>query len=402
MDSHVVVLRAEEMLDEVRCIESFIQRALQGSGLLNSVELAQDIADGVAKTIGVALVAVAISDGNGSMTMSGTTGARTNAFRRVQVTPGQGIGGRALQQRKLISVADYLSDPRISNHFAEVVAAEGLGGMIAVPIEHGGEFIALLYAGIRSVGTIGDRAKIVCKSTALSVAPVMSLSLRTKHHTDRLLLAERQRLAMDLHDDIGQLLFGIGAAARRMQGQSTDDEDLRQLASRIETQAQSASEQLRTALSTLTEADDSDAFLAALDGEIADLTARSAIDCHLVIQGVMPELSTATESAAISATRQALVNVEQHADAQRVIVTVRSQGTELVIVIQDDGIGIPETVAIDPVPRSDSRLGLASVARRVERAGGSFWVHKGEESGTILRIQLPTAQSHARGSDAVS
>ena len=121
--------------------------------------------------------------------------------------------------------------------------------MVAVPVEHEKEMVGLLYGGLRSIGSIGDRAKLVLERAARDVAPMMAASIRAsatiRHRVD----AERQRIASDLHDDVGQLLFSISCAAQRLR--DGGDQSLVAVAERIEHQAQEAAQRMRQAFKVL-------------------------------------------------------------------------------------------------------------------------------------------------------
>ena len=185
-------------------------------GFLDPAALAQRTALDLFRLLGLPLVSVAVREGPASFAMHGVHGARTELFRQVRLSTGEGLGGRVLQERRPIEVRNYYEDPRITNHFVEVVSAEGLGGVLAVPVEHDNELVGLLYGGLRSMGSIGERARIVLGKAASDVAPMMAASIRASAAIQRHVDAERQRIAGELHDDVGQLLFSISVSAQRL------------------------------------------------------------------------------------------------------------------------------------------------------------------------------------------
>ncbi len=292
-------------------------------------------------------------------------------------------------ERRPVEVTSYVDDPRITNHFIDVVNAEGLGGMVAVPVEHDNELVGLMYGGLRSIGSIGDRAKLVLEQAARDVAPMMAASIQAEATIQHCVDAERQRIASDLHDDVGQLLFSISVAARRLRD---GDENLTAVATCIEHQAQEAAHRMRQAFKVLGPSSSNEAVAAVLQREVDDLTARSPLAARFVVRGVVQPLPPPAEAALVSAARQAFFNIEQHAAASLVIATLHFGDSEVSLVIQDDGRGLPDGFELTVVPRGDQHWGLASILRQTERQGGTLEVRPGEDGGTTVRITLPVTR----------
>ena len=360
-------------------------------GFLDPAALAQRTALDLYRMLGLPLVSVAVRETSSNFAMRGVHGARTERFRQVQVSTGEGLGGRVMVERRPVEVQSYLDDPRITNHFIDVVSAEGLGGMVAVPVEHKNEMVGLLYGGLRSIGSIGDRAKLVLERAAKDVAPMMAASIHAsatiRHRVD----AERQRIANDLHDDVGQLLFSISCAAQRLR--DGGDQNLVSVAERIEHQAQEAAQRMRQAFKVMGPTSSDEAAATALQREIDDLTVRSSIATHFVVRGVARPLPQRAEAALLGAARQALFNIERHANASLVVATLHFDVSEVSLVIQDDGCGLPDDFELAVVPRGDRHWGLASILRQAQRQGGDLAVRPGEDGGTTVRITLPVDEA---------
>jgi signal transduction histidine kinase len=77
--------------------------------------------------------------------------------------------------------------------------------------------------------------------------------------------------------------------------------------------------------------------------------------------------------------QEALSNVGRHARAHRVAVSV-DVGNDLVLRVEDDGIGIPAT---------GRRSGLRNIAERAQCLGGSFEIQAREGGGTALVWRIP-------------
>ncbi len=82
----------------------------------------------------------------------------------------------------------------------------------------------------------------------------------------------------------------------------------------------------------------------------------------------------------LAALQEALSNVARHADASNVQVVVES-GSDILLRVVDDGVGLPERV--------DAGRGLRNMERRAEGLGGSFVAQRGPEGGTIVEWRVP-------------
>ncbi len=298
-------------------------------------------------------------------------------------------------ERQPVEVQNYADDPRITDHFVDIVTAEGLGGMVAVPVEHESELVGLLYGGVRSIGSIGERAKIVLQQAASDVAPMMAASIQASATIQQRVDAERQRIASDLHDDVGQLLFAICVAAQRLR--SGSEENMSAAAKRIEVQAQEATQRLREAFQIMVPGSSCEAVSAAIQREIDDLQTRSGIAAHFVVRGPIRPLPSSAEAALVGACRQALFNVERHAGASLVVATLHFDDSAVSLVVQDDGSGLPEGFELGAIPRGDQHWGLASILRQAQRQGGELEIRSGEDGGTTIRVTLPVENAPTQG-----
>jgi signal transduction histidine kinase len=80
---------------------------------------------------------------------------------------------------------------------------------------------------------------------------------------------------------------------------------------------------------------------------------------------------------------EALSNVARHALASSVETTLTATGSELILTVVDDGVGIQE---------GGRRSGLANLAERARSCGGEFTAVTGESGGTQLCWRAPLKQ----------
>lgn len=198
-------------------------------------------------------------------------------------------------------------------------------------------------------------------------------------HDEMVLLAERQRIAADLHDVVVQRLFAAGM--------SLDSVDPAGLEPSVERRIDSAVESMDAAILDLRA---SIFELSRSTGEATDLT--SALD-RLCIEasralGFDPDLtvddpdddSAGLRADILAVTRESLSNVAKHAKATAVAVTLRAHEDLLALEVVDNGVGL--TAA----PHSS---GMQNMRGRAERLGGRCTWTPVEPRGTRVRWEVP-------------
>jgi signal transduction histidine kinase len=291
-----------------------------------------------------------------------------------------------LLEKRPISLADYVSDRQISHDFNSVVQAEGLHGMACVPIDDGDDLIGVLYAGIRRVGSIGDRAQTNLLEFARSVGPMITAARHAEQQTRLRISAERQRIGRDLHDSLGPLLFGIGVSARKAR-ERVGEEDVADLLvdlDDIQSQASSAASQLRDALRDLAPASAECAFSSVLQMQVQPFTQRSGIPVSLVVLGSPRTLTPTVQGVLLSSVREGLYNIERHAGAASVVITLKY-----------DGRGVPRRFEIEVAPDHGRGWGLPAILGRAQSLGGDVSLFNNDDGGATLRVSIPTGRGDA-------
>ena len=217
-----------------------------------------------------------------------------------------------------------------------------------------------------------------------------STTVRTVDHTALRVAAERQRIAGALHDEVSQLLFAMSARARRAYELHFDDlGELRNTLAALGDQLQEAQDRLRGVIRDCGPAAAEDGVPATTQRNIDDFSDRTGVAAHLMVHGLPDHLPPSVERVALNCLRQALFNIERHAEASLVIVTLDYRVDLLRLVVQDDGRGLPDGFEPRAVPSGGHHWGFTSMAEQVELLGGSVALRRVDEGGTQLRVQLP-------------
>jgi two-component system, NarL family, sensor histidine kinase DesK len=201
-------------------------------------------------------------------------------------------------------------------------------------------------------------------------------------------LAERERIARDLHDVLGHTLSVI-VLKSELAGRLVERDPqraIREMAD-VETTARTALTDVREAIGGYR----SKGLAAEL--ELARNT-LSAAGVALACESPIPKLSAAEETVLSLAVREAVTNIVRHANAQhcRMRFATTADGFHSLLV-EDDGMGIGAsgTPRVDALGREGN--GLRGMRERVQALGGRFSIGAGEgtASGTRLIVELPVA-----------
>jgi signal transduction histidine kinase len=210
---------------------------------------------------------------------------------------------------------------------------------------------------------------------------------------DRLLDDERMRIARDLHDHVEQTFFAIGLAAtaalnKTAQANSTHSEH-RDALERVAGLADAGADDLRAAIFALNHAEvDGRGLVPALWTLVRNFQSRTGVESDLVLTGSQRRLPTEVAETLHSLAREALANVERHAQAGAVVLGLHMGPRAVTLTIQDDGTGASALV-LRQIGRSAIHFGLRGIRDRVRRLNGRFAARPGPEGGFIVRARIP-------------
>ncbi|WP_238413112.1 GAF domain-containing sensor histidine kinase [Saccharothrix deserti] len=321
-------------------------------------------------------------DATGVLTLEQVIGDRTGVLRALRVPPDTGLTGKVYRAGRVEWVDDYFGSQEITHEFDRHIAAEEVRRVLAVPLLRDGESLGVIALGPRDDGTFGDRDVERVLAIAAQAALAVSVAERARLSREIAVHEERQRLAVELHDSVGALLFAIGSGVADLAESARTDPELRARLDRLQGQAADATTALRESLRTLRSSPAALALGVALRADCAAFSDRTGLPAELVIlDGDPPELPPSRSEALLTAVREALLNVEKHARAGAVTVSVQRSATWLSIAVHDDGVGLR--------PDHAPGLGLTSTAEALARLGGSVRVVSDPDGGTIWRARLP-------------
>jgi two-component system sensor histidine kinase UhpB len=310
--------------------------------------------------------------------------------------------GYTRQELLALSVPDIdplVSLPRFMDHIAQLRETGALTletvhrrkDGSTFPVEVSGRLIRLDREYLLAIARdISQRRKAEAERTAL-LGELQSANRALGHLSHQLMQvqeAERQQLARDLHDEIGQALAAVTINLQSVGRQSADlahdtaIQDSLTIVNRIVQRIRDLCLDLRPSML------DDLGLIPALRWYVNRQAARAGWTVEFQGDEAMPPIPEAVQVACYRIAQEALTNVMRHAGARCVSVRVGHAAGRLELDIHDDGIGF------DPGrPRATEGghggLGLMGMRERARHAGGEWTILSTPGHGTTVRARLP-------------
>ena len=299
----------------------------------------------------------------------------------------------------------YLCGTRGSDRFASRPAGKALTALMRTwrtppsrPVEHGGLLVVPMVLDGALVGLLRVRAAAerpgqaeedFLMAIAAGVASVVSRADLTakvgEAQRELAVVQERERIARDLHDTLGQTLFALGLQLAQCES-AAQDPALRASLRQAKGATDAAAVQLRQAIHAL-------AFLRGgrrdLAGTLRALTRDMPDGLNAVFHttGRAVTVDPGRAEALLRVAREALVNVEKHALASAVHVELRYRSDGVELTVTDNGTGLGHRASA--LATSGLHFGLRSMKRRLDEVGGEFSFENVSPHGLRITARVP-------------
>ncbi len=257
------------------------------------------------------------------------------------------------------------------------------GSVIVAPMTVGHQLIGYIVAESATRGFFSDIHAGRLQTVADQAAAAISNARLYSRAAELAAVDERQRLAHDLHDSVSQTLWTASLLSGSFSRGDIPDDDVRKKMQSIEVLTKGALAEMRALLLELRPAALEEASLEDLMHQLV-----AAFESHIALKvnvGVSPidSISIEAKLALYRIAQEALNNVARHANATEVslVLAVRSRGVELTV--SDDGCGYQA----DKV--SSDHMGLAIMAERADKVGGTLELETSPGGGSTVRIRVP-------------
>jgi len=247
-----------------------------------------------------------------------------------------------------------------------ILATVGLGGLYAI----------LFYSVTFVVcGFFGSTIQEVERERDHNQRLVEELQSAQQKLRELAVIEERNRLARDLHDSVKQQVFAVSMQLGAARALLDEENQAYGPVAEAERLARQAGAELTTLIRELRPPNLGKKTLAeALQEYVIDWSRQNGIAADLKIDNVS-SLPLPGDETLFRVTQEALANVARHSNARHVMVELADQDDEIILRIEDDGVGFD-------LSQVEKGVGLDSMRERLETVGGHLNVSSGTSSGT--------------------
>ncbi|GAA4545483.1 sensor histidine kinase [Amycolatopsis samaneae] len=346
---------------------------LGGASAADTLGLVADRACEVVLADGVFIL---LEDSGATMSVSAASGPRAGLVLGSSIAVGTTVLGEVVSTGQPLLIPDIDAalpgDPE--------PPAAGFGPAAAVPLVSAAGVGGVLIA-VRDKGAAGFKPEQVPMLSSFADQAAVALEFADNQRNQRLLdvLADRDRIAQDLHDHVIQRLFATGMSLQSILPRVTDDHARARVTTAVEQLDQTVRE-IRTSIFDLHSTGTTTSLRRRLLDLVAELAAGTAVTPSVRISGAVDTLvPDALHEHAEAVVREALSNALRHSGADWITVDL-AVDDELVITVTDNGSGIPE---------GGRRSGMDNLRRRAERQGGTAAFTAGPAGGTTVTWRVP-------------
>jgi signal transduction histidine kinase len=200
--------------------------------------------------------------------------------------------------------------------------------------------------------------------------------------------AERRRLARELHDGVSQILSSVAFRIESVQSQIAPEcPSLRQEVNKAKILLKKGILEVRRISENLRPSElDELGLLAAVRDLCQDFKERNQVSMQICLPTLPNRLGNDIELALYRITQETLRNIEKHADASEVAVTLSWEPSAIILRIRDNGRGLAGTAA---APGSKFGMGLVDMRERCAFLGGALNVWSERHVGTEITACIP-------------
>jgi len=231
------------------------------------------------------------------------------------------------------------------------------------------------WTGIVTDITRAKRSEAALRESRAQLAALSS-------HLEAVREEERERIARDIHDELGSILVRLKIEAALLASKLAGDQrpkarSIEALLDQAMGTASRVARQLRPGI--LKEF----GLSAAIESQVDDFAHSTGIACRTQCdEGI--ELDDDTSLALFRIVQEALTNIAKHAHASLAVVRLRRENGNILLEIRDNGRGIAARDMDKP-----KSFGLRGIRERVQNLAGSFHIAPAEQGGTLLMLKVP-------------
>lgn len=191
---------------------------------------------------------------------------------------------------------------------------------------------------------------------------------------------ERRHIARELHDELGQRLTALKMELSGLLPQAPHEriELLLEMVDDTMAAVRRIASNLRPMML------DDLGLNAAIEWLAHDASHRIGVEVELHLDEIRQPISAVASIALYRMVQEALTNVARHARATAVRIEIQQQAGELVLTVEDNGVGFPAQPA-----QPDHSLGLMGIRERAQMLGGRAEIGPAAGGGAQVVVRIP-------------
>lgn len=262
--------------------------------------------------------------------------------------------------------------------------------ILSIPLTIKGDVIGLLEFYYDHPYFIPPDQRQLAQTIGQHVALALERKRLASKAEELVRLQERQRIAQALHDSVAQFLFRIGLEAEWcLKNVALDSETSRRLQA-VRRLVARGSYELRSAIFALRQRPltGEHSLVDLLEDQITEFQSESGIQARLVVSSGLVPVPAPVAEAIFRIVREALTNVQKHAKASAVLVSLHSEEGAVTVIIQDNGTGMEPASLLD-VGETELHFGLSTMRRLATQLGGQLFVSNNDDHGLLVKARIP-------------
>ena len=215
---------------------------------------------------------------------------------------------------------------------------------------------------------------------------------RRVRHQMEARIAERERIARELHDTLLQSFQGVTMFFQSVSERFPPDSALRNAIEEGLDHADAALAEGRDRVQELRSATEKRNFAEALRDGAAAIIPDGMPSLAVSVKGRPRPLVDLVGEELLRVVQEAVRNAVQHADAQTIEIMLHYGSWRLVLIVQDDGVGIPQSIFDRGGPKG--HYGILGMRERGVRIGGRLVLARRARGGTEVMLSVPARSAY--------
>lgn len=381
-----------EAPDSARRLAALVDVGIALASELDLDSLLQRIADLSRDVIDARYGAVGVVDETGRLMRFVHSGVDEATVQRIGHLPeGRGVLGLVVGEGKPIRLSEIRDHPNsygFPDHHPE------MHSFLGVPISVRGQVFGRLYLTEKQGASefSEDDERIALMLAAQAGVAVENARL-TEALRDLAVLEERDRISKDLHDGVIQSIYSVGLS---LQGSmSLVERDPNAAKARIDEAIAELDNVVRDVRSYIFELRPKRVEQEGLASAIRELARELEVNtlAHTIVEvdeKACQTLSEHHQGHVLHIVREILSNVARHAKASEIEIRLSGEDGEVVLVVEDDGVGFDPSSAV-------RGQGLANIEERANRLGGKVEIAPRNPKGTHHELRVRVGRGRHAG-----